>query len=113
MQKWREYKNKKDEALRQYQEAEAMIAQLDSKDPAVKRYEDQMNKALDTEMEMEKYLEIYNDPTSALAKDSYCQTFNKSVPRNPRVSCDAKSGYLYVSKADLKKYLIDISYLSY
>lgn len=113
MQKWREYKNKKDEASRQYQEAEAMLAQLDSKDPAVKQYEDQMNKALDTEMEMEKYLEIYNDPSSALAKDSYCQNFNKSVPRNPSVICDAKSGYLYISKADLKKYLIDISYLSY
>lgn len=50
-------------------------------------------------------------PNVVYEKLRNCREKFTPVPRNPRVSCDPKSGYAYIRKTDLSKYLNGLSYI--
>jgi len=65
-----------------------------------------------TDEQLRSSMQIGDDPSELkFAKERYCAEKFPGLARNPNLECDPKTGYLFVKKSELKKYLLDVTYL--
>lgn len=72
--------------------------------------ENQLSVMISEQIDLQVKLDSYSIESS-FAKEVYCTDKNPAVYRNPKISCDPKTGYLSIGKNELKKYLTEVSYI--
>ena len=89
---------------------EAKIKKLKQPNPDISTFEKQVNEMISEQVDLQAKLESYSVGTR-FSKEVFCTDKFPPMYRNPKISCDPKTGYLSIGKAELKKYLTEISYI--